>query len=408
MSVKMGINFDQHSYLLTSPQLTEIHKKKFSRYLSNEITEAETQDAIRFLMECLCKHFNQKVWVLIDEYDSAFHEAYTTFGSDKANPYQFSSEFEKVLKLFRKLLGSALKSDDHLERSVVTGISRIAKANLFSTLNNFSEYGVLDKKFSRYYGFTQEEVDMLCQQQNVSEDKKEEIKQWYNGYSYGGLELYNPWSMVRCLFSEEHEIKNYWEESGSFGFLTKIMIDDDVQKEIQAFMRAPYCQENVFVDNYIDLASLLQADTQAVVSLLLHSGYLNPKAGQRLGDYMMYTLSIPNQEIAIAFKHLIKKWTANKLGAQEGKFNNIEIALYKGDVCLFKERLQDFLHSATSFNIIKKGAIKLRESYYHFLMNAILYGMHTSKEAEQEKESGMGRVDTIIVRNYTKATRLLS
>lgn len=144
-----------------------------------------------------------------------------------------------------------------------------------------------------------------------------EIKQSYNGYNYGGLELYNPCSMVRCLFHGSNEIKNYWQESESFGFLTKIVIDDDVQKEIHTFMRAPYCQENI-----IDLASLLQADTQTVVSLLLHSGYLNPKSGQRLGDYMTYTLSIPNQEIVTAFKNLIKKWTDNKLGAQEGKFNN--------------------------------------------------------------------------------------
>ena len=313
MKLKMSINFNQHNYLVSSPQLTDINKRKFSRYLSNEITESETADALRFLLECLFIHFNQKVWVLIDEYDSALHEAYTTFGSDKENPYEFSSEFDKVLKLFRRLLGSALKSDDHLERSVVTGISRIAKANLFSTLNNFTEYGVLDKNFASYYGFAQDELDMLCQKQNVSEDKKKEIKQWYNGYSYGGLELYNPWSMVRCLFSEEQEIKNYWEESGSFGFLTKIMIKDDVQKEIQAFMHPPYFQEDVYVNNYIDLAALLQADSQTVVSLLLHSGYLNPKDGQRIGDHMVYTLGIPNQEIITAFKNLIKKMGSEKV-----------------------------------------------------------------------------------------------
>ena len=405
--IKLRKVFDQHKYLLASSQLTEMEKATFSRYLSTHITEKEIEDSISYLMECLYKHFGQKVWVLIDEYDSAIHKAYFKFGKSKENHYQFSPEFQNVLDLFKELMGAALKSEKLLEKGVVTGILRIAKANLFSELNNFTEYSVLDKNFSSYYGFTQDEVDMLCQQQNVSEDKKEEIKQWYNGYSYGGLELYNPWSMVRCLFSEEQEIKNYWEESGSFGFLTKIMIEDDVQKEIQSFMRAPYCQETVFVNNYIDLASLLQADTQTVVSLLLHSGYLNPKAGQRLGDYMAYTLSIPNQEIVTAFKNLIKKWTANKLGAQEGKFNNIEIALYKGDVGLFKERLQDFLHSATSFNIIKTGEIKLRESHYHFLMNAILYGMHITKVAEQEKESGKGRVDTIIVPKLYQGTQAI-
>jgi len=405
--IKLRKTFDQHKYLLDSSQLTQIEKETFNRYLSTQITEEEVENSLSFLMECLYKHFNKKVWVLIDEYDSALHEAYTTFGSDKENPYEFSTEFDKVLQLFRRLLGSALKSDDHLERSVVTGISRIAKANLFSTLNNFTEYGVLDKNFASYYGFTQNEVDMLCQKQNVSEDKKEEIKQWYNGYSYGGLELYNPWSMVRCLFSEEQEIKNYWEESGSFGFLTKIMIKDDVQKEIQAFMHPPYFQEDVYVNNYIDLAALLQADSQTVVSLLLHSGYLNPKDGQRIGDHMVYTLGIPNQEIISAFKNLIKKWAAKKLGAQEGRFNNIEIALLKGDVGLFKERLQDFLQSATSFHTIKHGDLKLRESHYHFLMKAILYGMHITKEVIHEKESGKGMIDTVILPRLYQGTQAI-
>ena len=86
-----------------------------------------------------------------------------------------------------------------------------------------------------------------------------------------------------------------------------------------------------------------------------------------------------------------------KLGVQAGKFNNIEIALYQGDVGLFKEMMQAFLYSATSFQTIKKGDVQLRESHYHFLMKAILYGMHITKEVVHEKESGSGRVDTVIV-----------
>jgi hypothetical protein len=162
-------------------------------------------------------------------------------------------------------------------------------------------------------------------------------------------------------------------------------------------MQPPYYQEDVFVNNYIDLASLLQADTQTVVSLLLHSGYLNPQKSQRIGNNMVYTLGIPNQEIVTAFDSLIKKWAAKKLGVQAGKFNNIEIALYQGDVGLFKERMQAFLYSATSFQTIKKGDVQLRESHYHFLMKAILYGMHITKEVDHEKESGRGRIDTVIV-----------
>ena len=407
LKIKLIEVFETHQYLSVSDKLTASEKDSLNKHLVGDVSVALIKKAIKFLIKCLYKHFGKKVWVLIDEYDSAIHEAYTTFGKDKKNPYQFSAEFDKVLKLFRKLLGSALKSEKLLERGVVTGILRIAKANLFSELNNFTEYSVLDKKFAPYYGFTQDEVDILCQQKGLPSEQRDEIKKWYNGYSYGGLELYNPWSMARCLFDDEHAIKNYWEESGSFGFIADIMINDAVQKEIQAFMHPPYFQEDVYVNNYIDLAALLQADSQTVVSLLLHSGYLNPKDGQRIGDHMVYTLGIPNQEIISAFKNLIKKWAAKKLGAQEGRFNNIEIALLKGDVGLFKERLQDFLQSATSFHTIKHGDLKLRESHYHFLMKAILYGMHITKEVVHEKESGKGMIDTVILPRLYQGTQAI-
>ena len=274
LKLKLSKAFDEHYYLLTSPQLDEKAKAKFERYLYTEdITDKELRDTLNFLMQCLYKHFGKKVWVLIDEYDSAINRAYGRFGKDEANPYHFSSEFQKVLDLFKDVMGRALKSEKLLEKGVITGILRIAKANLFSELNNFTEYSVLDEEFAPYYGFTQDEVDMLCQQQRISEELQKEIKAWYNGYSYGGLELYNPWSMARCLFHKRHALKNYWEESGSFGFIADIMIEDAVQKEIQTYMQPPYSQDNVFVNNYIDFASLFRADAQTDVSLLLHTGY---------------------------------------------------------------------------------------------------------------------------------------
>ena len=160
------------------------------------------------------------------------------------------------------------------------------------------------------------------------------------------------------MSNEDQEIQNYWEESGGFGFLTNIMIDDAVQEQIQTFMQPPYYQEDVFVNNYIDLASLLQADTQTVVSLLLHSGYLNPTARKRVGDNMVYTLGIPNQEIVTSFKNLIKKWAAKKLGSEDSALNEITIPLLLGDVALFSTRLQNFLSKHFSFRIIK-GTVKI-------------------------------------------------
>ena len=397
LKVKLRKLFTEYKYLLDSPHLDVIDKDLFTAYLSKNVSEAEVRDALRFLLECLFTHFNKKVWVLIDEYDSAINRAYGRFGRDELNQHHFSAEFQQVLDLFKDVMGRALKSVKHLEKGVITGILSIAKANLFSELNNFTEYSVLDEEFAPYYGFTQDEVDMLCQQQQIDPELQHEIKAWYNGYSYGGLELYNPWSMARCLFHARHALKNYWEESGSFGFIADVMIDDVVQKEIQAFMQPPYTQDNVFVNHYVDFASLFHADAQTVVSLLLHTGYLNPIASKRVGNKMAYTLGIPNEEIITAFENLIKKWAAKQLGGQENAFNEITIPLLLGDVALFQERLQKFLGRCFSFRIIKEQQPKLRESAYHCLMIGILAGLHITKTVEHEKESGEGYIDTVIV-----------
>lgn len=142
----LGLAFSQHKYLMFSENLDTNEKNRLSSYLRGELDLAHLQKIIKDLLSFLYNHFNQKVWVLIDEYDNAIHKAYIKFGKDKENPYQFSPEFNNVLELFRNVMGPALKSAAHLEKGVVTGILRIAKANLFSELNNLVEYSVLDKK----------------------------------------------------------------------------------------------------------------------------------------------------------------------------------------------------------------------------------------------------------------------
>ena len=194
--IKLRKTFDQHKYLLASPQLTEIEKVRYNRYLTTEVTEKEVEDSLSYLMECLYKHFGKKVWVLIDEYDNAIHRAYTNFGKGKTHPSQFSDEFDKVLELFRDLMSSAFKDNNYLERGVIKGILRIAQANLLSALNNVKEYGVLSKRYASHYGFEQSEVDALCKQHQIPAHKQKQLAGWYNGYNYGGLKLYNPWSIM--------------------------------------------------------------------------------------------------------------------------------------------------------------------------------------------------------------------
>ena len=395
LKVNLRKTFGQHTYLLNSNKLNKAEKENLYKYLYQDITTSDIKGSISWLMEWLHKHFEKKAWVLIDEYDSAIHEAYTTFGKDKKNPYQFSTEFDKVLKLFRKLLGSALKSDTHLERGVVTGILRIAQANLFSGLSNVKEYGVLSKRFASYYGFEQHEVDALCEKYQIPEHKQKQLAAWYNGYSYGGLKLYNPWSIMNCMMDEDNDLKNYWEAT-SYGALQNLEINKRVYKELQDLLSKKKESLRITVGDGFNLNVLLDGNTSAMRELLLLTGYFNPVEKYGAEEY---AVNIPNQEVRIAFGKLTQKWLANEIGIDQDNFNTIAATLAEGNVEEFYESLSEFLETTVSFYIMneKKEAIKLKESHYHFLMIGLLNSMMARYDVTHEIESGDGCVDTMII-----------
>ncbi|MEN0016366.1 MAG: AAA family ATPase, partial [Bacteroidota bacterium] len=166
------------------PTLRKAEKQQLDRYFSGETTPDDLKSSLYFLSKLLCKHFGKRVYVLIDEYDTPINNAFIEL---KDSP----EELRKVLRLFQGLFGTTFKSNPYLEKGLVTGILRIAKANFFPSLNNVREYTLVDKHFATSYGFTQEEVDELFSQVPTS-TTLEEVKYWYNGYKFGDQVLYNP------------------------------------------------------------------------------------------------------------------------------------------------------------------------------------------------------------------------
>src|SRR6185312_14866083 len=151
---RIGHTYYEHVYLINSNKLEKNEKEIFQKYLRGKISKADLEDSLYFLSMLLYKHFNQKVYILIDEYDEAITSSYVRFGRKP-------EEFGRLLDLIGGILGLALKQNQYLKKGVLTGVLRIAKASLFSSLNNISEYSLLDEEFSEYYGFNQEEIDEL-------------------------------------------------------------------------------------------------------------------------------------------------------------------------------------------------------------------------------------------------------
>ena len=378
---ELGKLFDKYLYLEKQPWLTKRQERKLDNYLSGEISTLEIKDSLRFLTELLYKHFGKPVYLLIDEYDTPIHSIYLRVAK------QHPDQLESVLDLFRGLFGAALKSSDYLEKGLVTGILRIAKAGLFSGLNNLTECTLLDKPFCSSYGFSEEEVIALIEQIPV-ESSLEEIRRCYNGYTFGGqrTRLYNPWSIMSCLRSEG-ALGHYWMDSGGTGLVDEALLADDIQEDLQALVAGKSIEVPIMKKiSFDDITS-----RTGLFSLLLFSGYLNP------GEEMIrdvYKLSIPNDEVRYIYVQRLLKWLTSKLQAKDQELYNLINLLAIGQIERFKEKLKNLLAVATSF--FHTGE-KNSEVFYNGFMFCLISVLNDTHTIESEAESGRGRADVLLI-----------
>ncbi|MBX9890047.1 MAG: AAA family ATPase [Amoebophilaceae bacterium] len=296
--------FKAHRYLMHSTQLEPDEKEAFAIYLSPDITTEHIKSSLSLLTNLLYKHYNRKVWVLIDEYDTPIINAYSYFGNNE-------TEFKKVLALLDGIMNATFKRGTggfYLERGFITGIFRIAKSTLFASFNNASEYSLLDEKFATSYGFTQAEVDELLTKVPTKTDP-EQIKNWYNGYTFGGEVIYNPWSIMQCL-AHKGKLKHYWIDSGGTAFIDKVFLSDAIQADVQELLEG----KGIIKQLYKQIALVdIDSNKDIFYSLLLFSGYLNPSLANDNEEDPVYRLTIPNKEVRGIYVEKVLGWLTRKL-----------------------------------------------------------------------------------------------
>ncbi|CAG8721035.1 6628_t:CDS:10 [Gigaspora margarita] len=364
--------------------LSSAQKDKLSRYFSGNINKTDLHTSLVFLSELLYKRFNQKVILLIDEYDETLNDAYVNFFTHKPK------EFERILHLIAKILGNALKSNNiYLKKAVLVGILKIAKANIFSGLNNVAEYGLLNKRFTEYYGFTQNEVDNLLTKVPLVIDKNK-VKEWYNGYNFGGQSVYNPLSIMRCLL-EEGTLDSYWMNSGSTALIDQTLLSDDIQEDLQTLLNG----KSITKELYGEIAFEQIKDSRNIFySLLVFAGYLNPKPTDQL-DF--YELSIPNREVRKIYKERMIQWVARKLKISVGSHLSLMELLTEKRVLKFVERFKEFLALATSsWQTNQREA----ESFYNGFFLCLTEILSPTFLITSEQESGRGRSDLTLIPKY--------
>ncbi|WP_375319043.1 AAA family ATPase [Candidatus Tisiphia endosymbiont of Oplodontha viridula] len=386
--------FQAHSYLSDSNKLKTSEIADFNQYLFGEVTLDNIKNSLAILSHLLYKHYNKKPWVLIDEYDTPINSAYRWFGTNEV-------EFQKVLEIFRGIMKSTFKretGDQELpvERGVITGILRIAKAELFSGLNNVSEYSLLDDEFSKFYGFTQIEIDELLTIIPTTTNH-EEIKNWYNGYTFGREVIYNPWSIMQCL-ARKGKLDHYWLDSGGTALIDKVLLSDEMQEDLQnlaagKIIISPITKQISFADINKPIG---------LFSLLLFSGYLNPTVQN--SEENIYELSAPNREVRYIYKVRMLQWVTDQLKIDSSRYYSFVSLLPVGKIEEFKERLQELLVNSTSFH---QTGEKKAELFYSGFMLGLINMLAPSYIIASEQESGSGRADIIMIPKASKGDKAI-
>ena len=372
---RIAEEYRRHDFILNNAEL-KIDKDRFVRILEEKGERGDYIDSIFFLSECLYEYYGKKVIILIDEYDVPLENAF------------FEGFYDEMIKFIRSLFESALKTNPFLEFSVITGCLRISKESIFTGLNNLEIISILNKSYDEFFGFTQEEVDKILEDYNII-DKRELIKEWYNGYIFGSASVYNPWSLVRFVkdlkIDKDTFPSSYWANTSSNSIVKSLIekADDETKNEIETLIEGKTIEKPVHEDITYDEVY----DTMDNLwNFMFFTGYFKKVKETMDEESKFIELAIPNKEVKYIFKNKILKWFKDKIKARD--FSQMYDAIINKNVEIFEQELCDILLETISFN-------DSYENFYHGFVTGVLSNMK-GYLIKSNRESGKGRSDIFI------------
>ena len=369
--------FKRHKYIIESDVL-KAEKEHFMKIVNNDKDMSLYITALKFLSNCLNKYHNEKVIILIDEYDVPLENTF------------FEGFYNEMISFIRSLFESALKTNPSLEFSVITGCLRISKESIFTGLNNLKIISILDDRYAEHFGFTDEEVVKICDDYNM-QHKYETIKQWFNGYIFGETNVYNPWSVMQYIDDLKANInklpKSYWANTSSNSIVKSLIerADDITKGEIEALIEGKTIEKPVHEDiTYDDVYDNLDN----LWNFMFFTGYFK-KISERMDENTQENfveLAIPNLEVKYIFRTKILKWFNEKIKSED--LSLLYTSIIKGEVEVFQKEVNRLLKKTISFN-------DAYENFYHGFMIGLLSHMD-GYTVKSNRETGDGRCDIYI------------
>ena len=361
--------------------------------VTSEMDDVTAQDALKNLSSYLNLLYGKKVLIFLDEYDTPMQEAYI---------HGYWDEFAGFM---RSLFNATFKTNPYLDRAVMTGITRISKESVFSDLNNLTVITTTSDAYADCFGFTEEEVFQSLDQFGMPE-KKDLVKQWYDGFCFGThRDIYNPWSITNYL--KEKKLRPYWAATSSNGLISKLLQSASVNMKEELEKLINRQQIVVNFDEQIIFGQLEQ-DESAAWSLLVASGYLKVEEIEYRGLTLepWYSLSITNLETVSMFSNMFKSWFA----AASANYNEFIKALLNGDVKAMNLYMNDIaLATFSNFDAGKHASERSQpERCYHGFVLGLLVEVRDLYEVRSNRESGYGRYDVILIpRNLDRDAMIL-
>ena len=373
--------YRQHRYLNKEECFTENEKQQMME-ITEKMDDVTAQDALKNLSSYLNLLYGKKVLIFLDEYDTPMQEAYI-------NGY-----WDEFTGFMRGLFNATFKTNPYLERAVMTGITRVSKESVFSDLNNLTVITTTSDQYADCFGFTEEEVFKTLDQFGMS-DKKQIVKQWYDGFSFGPFkDIYNPWSITNYL--KEKKLRPYWASTSSNGLISKLLQSASANMKTQLEELLNGKQIIVNFDEQIIFGQLEQ-DENAVWSLLVASGYLKVEEIEYRGMILepWYHLAVTNLETISMFSNMFKGWFATA----SANYNEFIKAMLGGNVKAMNLYMNDIaLATFSSFDVGKHFSQRSQpERFYHGFVLGLLVEVRDLYEIRSNRESGYGRYDVMLI-----------
>ena len=363
---------------LSDAPLSARQRRRFNLLKDRKADVVEIDYSLDFLMGLLRSVYGKRVVLLIDEYDAPLNNAHEKDAVE-------SGFYRRTLDVIRTTLSIALKDNDNLKFAVVTGCFRVAQESIFTGLNNFSSFSVLDRRFSRYFGFSEDEVKALLTAVDRA-DKFGVVKDWYDGYLFGNSRVYNPWSVVNYvmeLIGDRDAVpKPYWANTSGNAILRSFVKkrEFDVNDKFERLLNGGTIEQSL--SDLLTYDALLDSEDH-FWSALLMTGYVTKANPDLCGDSI--EIKIPNNEIATIFQETVVRLFSDTIDAS--KQRALMDAFWSCDEAGASKALSDLLWDTISYN-------DYHENYYHAFLVGVFVGLGYS--VESNKENGLGRPDIVL------------